>query len=163
MRSGGGKSMCYMLPPFVSENSFGITVCISPLVSLMEDQVMQLNKIEAGSALRIVGEAKKGQSKEKTSASCMNAKQAKAFLLDLLRKSKEHDAQSPGIKEPFKMLFLTPEMLLKVLLVHPDFSSHSLSPPLPPCRHRCRRVCLILVLVFSVVTLEKGRRVEQHP
>ncbi|KAJ5835647.1 hypothetical protein N7447_001673 [Penicillium robsamsonii] len=89
MPTGGGKSLCYQLPSIVTGGrTTGVTIVISPLLSLMEDQVSQLRKLNV-----------------------------KAFMVngdtDQVEKSWIMNQLSNAGGEGMEVLYITPEMLSK--------------------------------------------------
>lgn len=88
MPTGGGKSLCYQLPSIVTTGrTKGVTVVISPLLSLMNDQVAHLQKLEI-QAFVLNGDSNIDE---------------RRFLLDALKK-----------RDPerfIQILYITPEMI----------------------------------------------------
>jgi bloom syndrome protein len=91
MPTGGGKSLCYQLPSVItSGKTRGVTIVVSPLLSLMEDQVTSAMERFNVQAFLINGESTQAQ---------------KNHIMDGLR---ERDPQ-----KFMQLLYVTPEMLSK--------------------------------------------------
>ncbi|XP_035807497.2 ATP-dependent DNA helicase Q1 isoform X1 [Amphiprion ocellaris] len=88
MPTGRGKSLCYQLPAVCSK---GFTLVVTPLVSLMEDQIMYLKSIEVSAVML------------NASSSKDHAKTVMAGITDP--------------KGPFKLVYVTPEKIAKSKLL----------------------------------------------
>ncbi|XP_076287157.1 ATP-dependent DNA helicase Q1 [Lasioglossum baleicum] len=85
MPTGGGKSLCYQLPAVIGK---GITIVVSPLISLMEDQLHGLQKINVKAMML---SAKSNKENTKT---IMNALVDKKSNLKLIYVTPEYMAKS---------------------------------------------------------------------
>ncbi len=86
MPTGGGKSLCYQIPALIFE---GLTIVVSPLISLMKDQVEQL--IELG-----------------VDAAYLNSSLSREAYNSIIEQVKNNR---------LKLLYLAPEALLKTNLL----------------------------------------------
>lgn len=90
MPTGGGKSLCYQLPSIVSSGrTKGVTVVISPLLSLMQDQVEHLRKLNI-QAFLINSEV---------------TAEHRRLVMDTLK--------DPNVEQFIQLLYITPEMISK--------------------------------------------------
>ncbi len=94
MPTGGGKSLCFQLPALLQS---GLTIVVSPLIALMENQVQQLEQLQN--------------------------RQLKACLLHS-QQSKSDRRSILGNLNQFKLLYIAPETLLSPpvwqKLIQPD-------------------------------------------
>ena len=94
MPTGGGKSLCYQLPSIIrSGKTRGVTLVISPLLSLMQDQVEHLQKLKIQAFLinsEVTAEHRK-------------------LVMDSLR--------DPQVEKYIQLLYITPEMISKSQII----------------------------------------------
>lgn len=88
MPTGRGKSLCYQLPALCSP---GFTLVVTPLVSLMEDQLMFLKNLDIPSV-------------------CLNASSTREHAKTVM-------AGMTDPQSPFKLLYVTPEKVAKSKLL----------------------------------------------
>ena len=88
MPTGGGKSLCYQLPSMItSGRTRGVTIVVSPLLSLMQDQVEHMRKLKI-QALYINSEVTDDH---------------RRFVFQALR--------DPKVEQLIQLLYVTPEMV----------------------------------------------------
>lgn len=80
--TGGGKSLCYQLPALIFD---GLTVVVSPMISLMQDQVMKLKQLGIQAA----------------------------FFNNMLSNAEKETTMKRVIDDQVKILYIAPETLIK--------------------------------------------------
>ncbi|KAI9012939.1 P-loop containing nucleoside triphosphate hydrolase protein [Gaertneriomyces semiglobifer] len=96
MPTGGGKSLCFQIPACISR---GLTVVVSPLISLSRDQVFCLEEVGIRAAMLAAGTAKE------------EVKRIHRAMLGPSSHANENNAD-PDARE-LKLLYVTPEKIAK--------------------------------------------------
>lgn len=99
MPTGGGKSICFQLPALLKS---GLTLVISPLVALMENQVQELQQLNLSAAL-LHNEIPRSQRKKPYKHSKNNSLNYSTFL------------QKPYLVPPSGKDYLIPKLKLMEL------------------------------------------------
>lgn len=99
MPTGGGKSLCYQLPAILSQ---GIAIVVSPLISLLQDQVLCLEEAGVNSAFLSSG----------ASADHVKLITAQLKLLEVPASKKHCFAEAvKNAKHHLNLLYVTPERI----------------------------------------------------
>ncbi|ETO31405.1 DEAD/DEAH box helicase, partial [Reticulomyxa filosa] len=120
MPSGGGKSLCYQLPVTLPSDyvPIGFTVVVSPLLSLIQDQCHQLNKLGIRAVALSGTDKDKPENKEIYDA--MSGRDTSEGTTGGLSKTKTNGKRSkkggkaagPPCPPKFQLVYLTPEKLI---------------------------------------------------
>ncbi|GAK66384.1 ATP-dependent DNA helicase [Moesziomyces antarcticus] len=109
MPTGGGKSLCYQLPAILNP---GVTLVVSPLISLMTDQVLHLKEVGIESEL-LCGST----SREDSTAILKKIRHGTALAGPSKRANFNASASSEPLEDHrtdgIKLLYVTPERIAK--------------------------------------------------
>lgn len=101
LQTGGGKSLCFLLPSIIVE---GLTVIVYPLLALMNDQKRRLDELNINSEI-IEG----GQTKEKRSSIFQSIRSKKIKILIINPEALLNESVMESLREFYIALFVIDE------------------------------------------------------